>query len=267
VPGGGTDEQVQWEPVPQPWQVEGYEGRVMHIIESALNPGEYRISRGGKTWVTHNDFRGVIPAVEYDAIGTHHAIQSALGPFANYAVKYSEEFGEVRRELDNALMGRPALPAYPVPPTDHELWDTWADDWNMIQAISAHIREEGLWAVTRRGRALYKGPGSDNFTDLGQIPLMFRYHESYAVAAEPVPPHPWYHGRSFHMMRDGAAFLTLYVGGWYGLYKTWDGGLTWRNSLLYFMNRTDPYVTGLEEQDVDKINIVAVGYGSPQWVA
>jgi hypothetical protein len=217
-----------------------------HVIESALHPGEYRISHAQSVDLTHNDFAGMIPAATFagsDAIAWH----SALSQFGNYALRRDRTLGEVRREEDNALITVPTLTATTETPAS-------GSDWNrVVVLITAHIREAGLWGVTYTGKVLYKPEGSDTFEHIATIPNATAWHNTDS---------DHYHG-IWRGIRDGSAFLTVYVAGWAAVHKTYDGGYNWRKSFYLPPDDVDPLT--ISEEDSASYEIIAVGYGSPQW--
>lgn len=228
---------------------------IVHLIESALNPGEYRISTGERVYITHNDFQGVIDGYPFDTIsGT--AEQATLSPFGNYGAKANTDPGGEVVDENGTEITLPALSA----------------GERTITTVTHHIREGGLWAITSRGHVLYKEPDATSFTQLTTIPDSTALHTDDLVSVE-----DHYHGINF-AVRDGAAFLTVYAAGIMALHKTYDGGLTWRKLFtdeppgggIYdsgtrtFDTGSDPAVDA--EAAILEWEATHIGYGSPPWI-
>lgn len=232
--------------------------RIRHIIESALHPGQYRVAMEGYVFKTDNDFATYYRVSFNTPTSDGIAWQVALSPFTNYAA-YQNTDGRVVSEVDGSLIALPALPA--GDPPGGYVWQNGPQDLSRVITMATHhIRADELWAVTQMGHFLRKLAGATTFTLVGTIPDATTWHVDLTSADH-------WHGLE-RGIRDGTAFLTLYLAGIGGIHKTWNGGVTWRKML-----QEDYEAIGEENGDfaidvtpeLPRRTVTHIGYGSPQW--
>jgi hypothetical protein len=249
-----------WRHLPVRWRPGHLIAPVLHISESPFTFGEYRVAMGSRIYIGHNDFQWYDVSFDFSQHGT--AIQSTLSPFANYGIQRAHSIppdsvpleGEAVDELGQVVQIPVELP--PVPE------GIYRDESRTLATGQHHIREASLWAITRMGAFLQKHTDESAFSYVSTIP------RSVVMMQGEVLQHDGIH----RVVRDGAAFLTIYAGGARGIHKTWNGGQTWRKSLDTDLALPSDTPGRREEEmrltagtHTPPVAITHVGYGSPPW--
>lgn len=175
-------------------QLKSYANPVYWVAESPLQDGQYWVCTGNELRISFDGLATDAAYATFPAGTARHIANSFMGNFVNAFVPSGGT--PVRDDADQA---------YGLAGTLSALWG----------CATHHLYDDRLWYAGGTGHWYERGPGSASFAYVSSIP------DTAGTAC----------GTVNHMVRDPGNQNVTYVAAEDGLFKTWDGGLTFARML------------------------------------